>query len=387
MFLIEDQDDTQTSHTPETIHAQVAIIGAGPSGTATALRLAQLGVHDVVLVDTADFPRDKTCGSGLSPNSIAMLKELEVWDRIEPHAYPINGMRLVTPGGRDVRLSGGDANQAVICLRRVHDHEILKGAVDRGVRFFPFVRATEPIVENGRWAGFKARDGRVFKADYTIIANGAHSKFIIDERPKRIIRTIMGWWEGVDYHPNHLEMLFVEEIRPLYGWLFPETADRVNIGITYEDPEDGPKHNARELFQTFLDRYFGDRLQNATPIGKWKGHPISYTYDVGQLTSPGRIIVGEAGRMTHPATGEGIYQAMRSGMWAAETLRDILVKGKKEAKAFKRYERKCQLRFMPSFWIGRGFRELVNTPALDYVADVAQHRFTKQAVGMFLARM
>ncbi len=64
----------------------VAIIGAGPAGTAAAAHLGRLGIRDVVLVDRADFPRDKTCGSGISPKGIGVLKELGVWEDVEPHA-------------------------------------------------------------------------------------------------------------------------------------------------------------------------------------------------------------------------------------------------------------------------------------------------------------
>src|SRR5689334_16486776 len=91
----------------QTLEADVAIIGAGPSGSAAAIRLGMLGVRNVLLVDRTDFPREKTCGSGLSPKGIACLKELGVWDQIEPHAYPVRGLRLVTVNNRELLLSGG----------------------------------------------------------------------------------------------------------------------------------------------------------------------------------------------------------------------------------------------------------------------------------------
>ena len=62
------------SSTDKVIEADVGIIGAGPAGTAAALHLGQLGVRNVVLIDREDFPRDKTCGSGLSPKGIETLK-------------------------------------------------------------------------------------------------------------------------------------------------------------------------------------------------------------------------------------------------------------------------------------------------------------------------
>src|SRR5262245_12671869 len=119
------------------IEANVAIVGAGPSGTAAAARLGQLGVKGVVLLDKHPFPRDKTCGSGLSPKAIEVLRELGVWDDVRREAYPITGLRLVSQSGREIMLSGGSKFDAAICLRRTLDHRILQRALDAGVEFVP----------------------------------------------------------------------------------------------------------------------------------------------------------------------------------------------------------------------------------------------------------
>src|SRR6478672_7869952 len=116
------------------IEADVAIIGAGPAGTAAAIHLGQLGVPRVVLVDRYDFPRDKTCGSGISPKGITVLKDLGVWDAVLPDAYWIRGLRLVTQGDREIFLSGPEETSAVICSRRIFDHLLLKRAISLGVR-------------------------------------------------------------------------------------------------------------------------------------------------------------------------------------------------------------------------------------------------------------
>jgi len=86
--------------------ADIAIIGAGPAGTAAALHLGQLGVRNVALLDRLDFPRDKTCGSGLSPKGVKTLKKLGIWDIVGPQSYRIKGMRLVTPGDHELFLFG-----------------------------------------------------------------------------------------------------------------------------------------------------------------------------------------------------------------------------------------------------------------------------------------
>ncbi len=370
------------------VSARVVVVGAGPAGAAAALRLAQNGVPDVVLVDSHDFPRDKTCGSALSPRGIKAAKDLGVWDAIAPKAYPISGIRLVTPGEREMFLEApGGRTEAVVCLRRDMDYEIYKAAVDAGVRFLGGFHAKAPIMAGARWAGIQAADGREVMAEYTVIANGAHSKWGAPRADAHEIRAIMGWWTGVEFRAHAVEMIFDRMIEPYYGWLFPETESRVNIGITYEDKPGAPKHNARELFQRFLDKYYAERLRDAEQVGAWKGHPILYTYKVANLWSPGRVVIGEAGHMTHPATGEGISFGMRSGIWAADALRDILLRGHPEAVALALYTTHCVTAFTPSFLAGGMFRRLLQTDVLDHAVDMAQHKTIREIMRRFMAHM
>ena len=369
----------------ETIRASVAIIGAGPSGTAAAARLGQLGVEGVVLVDRADFPRDKTCGSGVSPKGIQVLRELGVWAEVEPHAYCIGGIRLVTPGDREVYMSAGRAAEAVVCQRRVLDHVLLKAARDRGVRFLPHFVADSVLESHGRTDGFVARDGRRVEARFTVVAGGTHCQLGVSARPRRMIQAIMGWWDGVPFRAHHVEMVFDKALAPYYGWLFPESPERVNIGITYEDPR--LERNARRLFVDFLEKHYGERLRHARQVGPFKGHPIAYSYDVARLTAPGRLVVGEAGLMTHPATAEGIYQGMRSGVLAAEALCDALEGRASEAVAFGAYERRCRRAFLASFLGGGLFRRLVRTPVLDWLVRASEQPAVRTATAKLMASM
>src|SRR5207247_455015 len=155
--------------------------------------------------------------------------------------YPVTGLRLVTPGAREVYLSGGERAAAVICCRRTLDQLLLERARSLGVRFVPNFTAAELLSEGAGTAGFVARDGRPVRARLT-----------------------------------------------------------------------------------FLARHYAARLRGARQVGGFKGHPIAYTFKVGRLWGPGRLVIGEAGRMVHPATAEGISQGMRSGMFAAEALADVI---------------------------------------------------------------
>ena len=84
----------------------------------------------------------------------------------------------------------------------------------------------------------------------------------------------MGWWENFDVAQGQLDMIFDKELSPLYGWMFPESNERVNIGICGDgQDEEGKKsaRNLREMFDAFLKKHYGEQLKKAKQVGKLKG--------------------------------------------------------------------------------------------------------------------
>jgi menaquinone-9 beta-reductase len=350
----------------------VIVVGGGPGGATAAIGLAQQGVRDVLVLDRDTFPRDKTCGSGLSPNAIALAEKLGLGEELRSRAFPLRSVKIVTPGGRSMVLASNAA--AVVLLRRDFDNMLLQRAIELGTQFQGGVKVTSLVREKGRVVGVKLADGSELRARFVLCADGAHSIFSVDPRPKRSISTLMGWWEGVETVPGQAEMIFDECVSPLYGWLFPESATRVNIGICIDgQTASGEKteRNVREVFATFLDRHYRERLRGAQQIGRLKGHPIVYTTWISQNTAPGAIYLGEAARVTHNATGEGISHAMQSGLFAAETVASILSGAKAEKDALRSYVWRHRMRFTGGFVAGHALRAVVRSPALDVVAAVS----------------
>jgi geranylgeranyl reductase family protein len=359
----------------------VIIVGAGPAGATAALRLARAGVRDVLLLDAATFPRDKTCGSGLSPTSIALMQELGLGDELERRATPVMSVKIVTPGGRAMILASNA--EAVVLLRKEFDGLLVDSAQKAGARLETGVRARNLLQEQGRTVGVRMSDGREHRGRFVLCADGAHSIFSTDSRPKRSISTLMGWWDGADFEQGQLEMIFDRNVAPLYGWLFPESRDRVNIGICMEG-QDGhgnkTRRNVRTVFQQFLTDHYERRLANARQIGPLKGHPIVYTTWIKNVSTKGALFVGEAARVTHNATGEGISQAMQSGMFAADTVASILSGERQEDEAFRSYVANHRKRFTLGFLGGHALRAVVRTPLLDAVAVVYGHPWVRRGV-------
>src|ERR1700730_5026612 len=82
------------------VHVHDAVIvGAGPGGSATAHFLSRRGL-DVLLLDRSDFPRDKTCGDGLTPRALRVLEHMGILKDVALHGCPVGGYEVVAPNGR-----------------------------------------------------------------------------------------------------------------------------------------------------------------------------------------------------------------------------------------------------------------------------------------------
>ena len=360
---------------------EILIVGAGPSGAAAAVRLGQLGIRDVLLVDRDRFPRNKTCGSGLSPAALHVAEALGIGAELRKRANPIVTVRFVTPSGIELRVPANSA--AVILLRKEFDNLLVERARGLGVRFRDRWRAVEAIEENGRVAGVRGLEGEEIRARWTLFADGAQSAFSTDGRERRHIDALMGWWEGPDFEPGRLDMVFDPELSPLYGWLFPETATRVNIGICVDAQDEyGRKvpRDLRALFHGFLRRHFATELRTAQQIGSWKGHPIVHTTWIANVSRPGALLIGEAARLTHNGTGEGISQAMQSGVFAADALATVVRGQADEPAAWRAYLRALRRRFTPGFAAGHLLRELVADGMLDRLARTYNSESFQRAI-------
>jgi geranylgeranyl reductase family protein len=319
---------------------RVVIVGGGPAGSASAVAMGRSLGLEVVILDAASFPRDKICAGGLSPNAQAVLAHLGLRDEVLAEAHAIGRLRLVGPGGEEWSLGRA---RSVVLPRLRFDHLMVRAAQRSGATLREGVRVKGLLRERGHVRGVSTSEGDL-EADLVIVAAGvlAGAKLARtprdDDRPERRFLAVERRYEGWAFDPGAMEMIYAKGLLPGYGWVFPESPVRANVGICIDDshPERASLHR---LLDEFLDRHLGARLKGAVAVDNVRGQPIAWRDTVPELSEPGALWVGEAAGLTSAATGEGIWHALASGVAAAETVADIVRSGDDARLAG--YRRRC----------------------------------------------
>src|SRR3982075_2924401 len=110
------------------------IVGAGPGGSATAHFLGRRGL-DVLLLDRAEFPRDKTCGDGLTPRALRVLDQMGILAAVTQQGCAVDAYAVVAPNGRETSAPITAQHGALVVRRFVLDDVIQRQALASGAQF------------------------------------------------------------------------------------------------------------------------------------------------------------------------------------------------------------------------------------------------------------
>lgn len=370
---------------------EILVIGAGPGGAAAAWALAQAG-HDVLLIDGAEFPRDKTCGDGLTPMAVRTLDEIGVLPQVEnAGAVRIDRVRICGPLGIEAVMPFGDHqpdHPYALVLPRVRLDDILRRyAIGGGAEYAGQLRVEQIVRDDDRITSVRAAgpSGPLqIRAQHVVIAVGANMGLLkregfITHRP-RFIRAARAYYSNVRAESDIYDFYFDMELLPGYGWVFPTGGGTANIGVGVLPVFWSTRKPARTLLDEFVARRVRDGVMRGDErAGPVKGYPLRIDFPAQRTAGKNWVIVGEAAGLVNPVTGEGIDLALESGLIAARTLHDDIRAGRSSHLA---YQRELWDRFGPMFTGLRVLRDILITPFFtDYALWLMrQHRFLTRAV-------
>lgn len=288
------------------------IVGGGPAGSTCAWMLRRAG-WDVVVADSARFPRDKVCAGWLTLPVFPLLE-------LDPAEYRAAGLTLQELTAFQTGVFG----RPLIETRypRVISHAIRRCEFDA----FLLRRARVRVLEDTRITALRRTDGG-WVANETIeapVVIGAGGHFCPVARhlrgPRAAVQPIVA--REAEFRsdvPGRVpsdaaELFFCEDLEG-YAWVVPK-GPYVNVGIGRSGKRAFNQHVAR--FMAFLETT--GKVPRATRL-PWRGHAYAAAgVGANPLIGDGLLLIGDAAGLAYPESGEGIRPAIESARLAAQTL-------------------------------------------------------------------
>lgn len=347
------------------------VIGAGPAGTSAAYHLASKN-RNVLILDKKQFPRDKSCGDGLTLSSVQLLEEMGISWTSFSRGQKVKGLEIHMEG-KTARTflypqQEGGIDFGLVVPRKLLDMQLLERAIAQGADFCPEALVSDILYdEYGKLSGVKATREKkevIYQSKIVIIATGSASKLAFKLRGDQLDKSEIGiavraYFTGISPLSDKLEIhlpILQEEHRhvlPSYGWIFPLGNGTANIGIGLYNRQENI--DLRKAFSAFVNKLkrTDHRFKNIKQEGKILGAPMQFDFKASKCHLPGILFVGDAAGLVSPFTGEGIAYAIESGKYAAEIIHQKLSDKATNLNDFSEYATRLAAKYSGYFEAGR----------------------------------
>ncbi|MBN2126870.1 MAG: geranylgeranyl reductase family protein [Candidatus Diapherotrites archaeon] len=312
----------------------VIVVGAGPSGSSTAFFCAREGLN-VLLLDKEFFPRDKTCGDGISGKSIKLLNELG----INPKTVSglefsfIKSTTLISPKGDEVKIGFNKPEgefAGITCPRKQFDSLVFNNAKkEESVTVIEGFNVTDVLMNKNQVIGVKGLVNGIekeFKAKIVVAADGAYSIIrrklnLFDSDSDNWIVAVRTYYDNVIIPDKEsIELHFIDSILPGYFWIFPisETKANVGLGIVQSFVPKKKLNLVNELNKIIKEHpVLSKRFKDSIKLNEVKAWNLPIGSKHRKNYANGVLFVGDAAGLIDPFTGEGIGNALFSGKIAS----------------------------------------------------------------------
>ena len=319
----------------------VVIIGAGPSGSNAAISYKKLNPDlKIALVDKAIFPRDKSCGDAFGPGVISALKRFGNEHILEGEPEVVSttlfGPKNIGIQNYIPEVKNKEDSIVYVIPRLDLDNRILNLAKEEevetfeGYRFSNFFINEESVsveIEN------EEKEKYFLEAKLLVGADGANSRV----RKSLNLKQNSDWNKAIAIRayidsPNYLEifkertLMFEINVSAIkgYAWAFPSKGNLLNIGIgvplsVFKKEKMDIKNLLDEFVKTLESR--GVIVEN---LRMEKSFMLPFASSRPKLAHNRVALIGDAGSMINPMSGEGIFYGMEAGFLLANETHQLI---------------------------------------------------------------
>ena len=364
----------------------VVIVGGGPSGSACAYWLANAGWH-VCLIEKKHFPREKTCGDGLTPRSVYQLSEMGLEGIVAANGHRYQGLRAFGFGA-SVEMNWPEhpkfPNYGYTITRFNLDGLVAENAAKNGADIVNGVEAIDLIepTPGGEGelvgaAGVVVKDKETgatgeIRGRYLVVADGQNSRLgrelgVVRNRDWPMGMALRGYYTS-DRHDepwidSHLDIRDTNgEVVPGYGWIFPLGDGRLNVGVGLLSTGGAWKGVNTTKLQEYFVAQVGDAwgLNDETCCGPAMGGRLPMGLSIGPRVGANTLTIGDATGTVNPFNGEGIAYGYETGRLAAAVLGEALLNN--DASMLRLYDEELQAAYGDYYKVARAFVRLISEP-------------------------
>ena len=329
------------------IKTDIAIIGAGPAGSALSIYLANKRIPHVIF-DKAVFPRDKICGDGLSGKVVYYLRQMnsDVLKKLNEKseiAAPSWGVRFVAPNGKVVDIpsysdSAGTTQPPGYVVKRMDFDNLLVESINKEYADLQLETELKSVEYSDNGVLLKVnKNGQTIEYLCEMVVGAEGDRSITAKKlaghtmqPEHYYAGLRVYYENVSgMHNQHfIELHFIEELLPGYFWIFPLPDNRANVGLGVLTKQIKKKNiNLKRTLQKILNERDGikDRFKNARPVDEIRGWGLPLGSSRRRLSGERFLLIGDAGSLIDPLTGEGIGNAFQSAQVASKIIERALI--------------------------------------------------------------
>jgi geranylgeranyl reductase family protein len=343
----------------EQIETSAIIIGAGPAGAGTSFFLSKYGIPHIV-IEKERFPRDKVCGDACSGKTVLVIKRANPdWAdellKSNPQFLPSWGVTFAAPNGKAIEIpfttQRTEEMQApgFTVTRLVFDEFLFRKMSSPYATIFEEAQVQDITITDGKVTVSMLFKDQEYHITAPVIVGADGDKGIVrrqfvnaDESSKSSAVGLRAYYEGLSWSSDEpfIELHFLKETLPGYFWIFPLPNGMANVGVGI--PSEVVRKKKIHLRAQMLDAIknnpsIAPRFANATLKGKIQGWGLPMVQEHMPLSGSNFLLTGDAASLIDPFTGEGIGNALYSGMLAADAIKRCIEDNDYSATKLKEY--------------------------------------------------